>query len=179
MVLPGDLEGESRGRKPYKPQPEVTRIGLLIVGLDVAEASVIVLELPLNNKIGSSTPDRLKSLLLGSSLSNETAKYSPPDSPTDMNLACNLMGDRLASVPTNRSFGEGRCWGRQRQFVKGLDRVKLGGSVVVKATAAIGARPSSRALIGNFRFPCFCSPTPKHHAPKRSIVMLSPLVQRH
>jgi hypothetical protein len=87
MVLPGDLKGESRGRKPYKPQPEVTRIGVLIVGLDVAEASVIVLELPLNNKIGSSTPDRLKSLLLGSSLSNETAKYSPPDSPTDMNLA--------------------------------------------------------------------------------------------
>lgn len=34
-------------------------------------------------------------------------------------------------------FGEGRCWGRQRQFIRGLDRVELDGSVVVKGTAAI------------------------------------------
>jgi hypothetical protein len=52
MVLPGDLEGEARGREPYEPQPEVARIGVVIVGLDVADASVIVLELPLNDKIG-------------------------------------------------------------------------------------------------------------------------------
>jgi hypothetical protein len=52
MVLPGDLEGEARGREPYEPQPEVARIGVVIVGLDVTDASVIVLELPLNDKIG-------------------------------------------------------------------------------------------------------------------------------
>src|SRR5712692_9936628 len=86
MVLPGDLEGEARGREPYEPQPEVARIGVVIVGLDVADASVTVLELPLNDKIGVFVA-RSKSSLLGSSLSNETAKYSPPDSSTDTYLA--------------------------------------------------------------------------------------------
>jgi hypothetical protein len=52
MVLPGDLGGEARGGEPYEPQPEVARIGVVIVGLDVADASGIVLELPLNDKIG-------------------------------------------------------------------------------------------------------------------------------
>src|ERR1700719_450648 len=51
MVLPDDLECEARGREPYEPQPEVARIGVVIVGLDVADASVVVLELSLNNKI--------------------------------------------------------------------------------------------------------------------------------
>src|ERR1700681_2592081 len=48
MVLPGDLEGEARGREPYEPQPEVARIGVVIVGLGVADASVTVLDLPVN-----------------------------------------------------------------------------------------------------------------------------------
>jgi hypothetical protein len=52
MVLPGDLEGKARGREPYEPQLEMARIGVMIVGLDVADTSVIVLELPLNDQIG-------------------------------------------------------------------------------------------------------------------------------
>ena len=52
MVLPGDLKGEARGREPYESQPEVARIGVVIVGLDVADAAVSGLELPLEDKIG-------------------------------------------------------------------------------------------------------------------------------
>src|SRR6266853_245320 len=44
MVHPGDLEGEACWREPYEPQPEVAGIGIVIVGLDVADASVIVLK---------------------------------------------------------------------------------------------------------------------------------------
>jgi hypothetical protein len=65
----------------------VARIGVVIVGLYVADASVIVLELPLNDKIGVFVVRQLELSLLGFSLSNETAKYSPPDSPADTYLA--------------------------------------------------------------------------------------------
>ena len=59
MVHPGDLEGEACGGEPYEPQPEVAAIGIVIVGLDVADASVIVLKLPLNDKIGVFVPRQI------------------------------------------------------------------------------------------------------------------------
>ena len=65
MVLPGNLEGEAGGREPYEPQPEVARIGVVIVGLDVADASVIVLELPLNDKIGGLVVQLLEVIVAG------------------------------------------------------------------------------------------------------------------
>src|ERR1700732_2438530 len=65
MVLPGDLEGEARGREPYEPQPEVARIGVVIVGLDVADASVTVLELPLNDKIGVLVARQIEVIVAG------------------------------------------------------------------------------------------------------------------
>ncbi len=62
-------------------------IGIVIVGLDVTDASVIVLKLPLNDKIGVFVPRQIGVIVAGASLSNETAKNSSPDSPTDTFLA--------------------------------------------------------------------------------------------
>ena len=50
VVRPGDLEGEACGCELNEPQAEVASIGIVIVGLDVADAAVIVLELTLNDK---------------------------------------------------------------------------------------------------------------------------------
>ena len=50
------------------------------------------------------------------------------------------MADGLDSEPTNRSFGEEPIWGRQRQLVRGLERLELVGPVVVKGRAASGAK---------------------------------------
>ena len=83
VVCPGDLEGEACGCELNKSQAEVASIGILIVGLDVTDAAVFVLELTLNDKIWVISPDRSKSSSLGASLSNETSKYSSPASPTD------------------------------------------------------------------------------------------------
>ena len=52
VFRPGDLEGEACGRELNEPQVEVAGIGIVILGLDVADAAVIVLKLTLNDKIG-------------------------------------------------------------------------------------------------------------------------------
>jgi ABC transporter substrate binding protein len=52
VVPPGDLEGEACGCELNEPQAEVAGVGIVIVGLDVADAAVIILKLTLNDKIG-------------------------------------------------------------------------------------------------------------------------------
>jgi hypothetical protein len=52
VVLPGDLEGEARGCELNEPQAVVAGVGIVIEGLDVADAAIIILELTLNEKIG-------------------------------------------------------------------------------------------------------------------------------
>ena len=52
VVLPGDLEGEACGCELNEPQAEVAGVGIVIEGLDVADAAIIILELTLNEKIG-------------------------------------------------------------------------------------------------------------------------------
>jgi hypothetical protein len=43
----------------------VARIGVVIVGLDVADASVVVLELPLNDKIGVFVARQIEVIIAG------------------------------------------------------------------------------------------------------------------
>jgi hypothetical protein len=52
VVPPGDLEGEACGCELNEPQAEVAGVGIVIVGLDIADAAVIILKLTLNDKIG-------------------------------------------------------------------------------------------------------------------------------
>jgi hypothetical protein len=52
VVLPGDLEGEACGCELNEPQAVVAGVGIVIEGLDVADAAIIILELTLNDKIG-------------------------------------------------------------------------------------------------------------------------------
>ena len=52
VVFPGDLEGEACGCELNEPQAVVAGIGIVIEGLDVADAAIIILELTLNEKIG-------------------------------------------------------------------------------------------------------------------------------
>ena len=47
----GDFECKECGRKLKEPQREVPGVGIVIVCLDIADTSVIVLELTLNDKI--------------------------------------------------------------------------------------------------------------------------------
>ena len=56
VVRPGDLEGEACGCELNEPQAEVASVGVVIVGLDVADAAVVVLKLTLNDKIGAIGP---------------------------------------------------------------------------------------------------------------------------
>src|SRR6266498_497141 len=51
VVLPGDLEGEACGCELNEPQAEVAGVGIVIEGLDVADAAIVI-ELALNEKIG-------------------------------------------------------------------------------------------------------------------------------
>jgi len=51
-AAPGDLEGEACRRKLNEPQAVVAGVGIVIEGLDVADAAIIILELTLNEKIG-------------------------------------------------------------------------------------------------------------------------------
>jgi len=48
-----------------KPQAEVASVGIVIVGLDVANAAVIVLKLTLNDKIGVIGPRQIKVIVAG------------------------------------------------------------------------------------------------------------------
>jgi hypothetical protein len=52
VVLPYDLEGETCGCELNEPQAVVAGVGIVIVGLDVTDAAIIILELTLNEKIG-------------------------------------------------------------------------------------------------------------------------------
>jgi hypothetical protein len=45
VVRPGDLEGEACGCELNEPQAEMAGVGVVIVGLDVADTAVIVLKL--------------------------------------------------------------------------------------------------------------------------------------
>jgi hypothetical protein len=83
VVRPGDLEREACGCELNKPQAEVASVGIVIVGLDIADAAVIVLKLTLNDKIGVIGARQIKVIVAGGLATNETWKYSPPDSPTD------------------------------------------------------------------------------------------------
>jgi hypothetical protein len=51
MVRPGDLKGEARGCELNESQAQVASVGIVILGLDVADGAVIVLKLALNDKI--------------------------------------------------------------------------------------------------------------------------------
>ena len=73
-------------------------VGIVIVGLDIADAAVIILKLTLNDKIGVIWSGQIEVIVAGASLSNETWKHSSPDSPTDTYLAWNFTGCSLASV---------------------------------------------------------------------------------
>ena len=65
VVLPGDLEGEACGCELNEPQAEVASVGIVIVGLDVADAAVIVLKLTLNDKVGVIGPRQIKVIVAG------------------------------------------------------------------------------------------------------------------
>jgi hypothetical protein len=65
VVRPGDLEGEACGCELDEPQAEVASVGIMIVGLDVADAAVIVLKLTLNDKIGLIGPRQIKVIVAG------------------------------------------------------------------------------------------------------------------
>jgi hypothetical protein len=104
VVCPGDFEGEACGRELEEPQPEVAGVGIVIVCLDVADASVIVLKLTLNDKIVVVVPRGIE-VIVTAGLAIELAwKYSSPDSPTDTFFGWSLMAGSLATVRTNRSY---------------------------------------------------------------------------
>jgi hypothetical protein len=119
----------------------VARIGVVIVGLDVADAAVSVLELPLEDKIGGSIAGQSEVIVAGT-FAVELDREVLVEKLTDRHMSCVKSHGRWPCFSAyqpilRRSFGESRCLGRQRQFVRGLDRVELGGLVVVKGTAAI------------------------------------------
>ena len=51
VVCSGNFECKACARKLKEPQREVASVGIVIVRLDIADASVIVLKLALNHKI--------------------------------------------------------------------------------------------------------------------------------
>jgi hypothetical protein len=64
VVRPSNLEGEACGCELNEPQAEVAGVGIVIVGLDVADAAVIVLKLALNDKIGVIRPRQIKVIVV-------------------------------------------------------------------------------------------------------------------
>ena len=65
VVRPGDLEGKACACELNKPQAEIAGVGVVIVGLDVADTAVIVLKLTLNDKIGVIGPRQIKVVVAG------------------------------------------------------------------------------------------------------------------
>jgi hypothetical protein len=65
VVRPGDLEGEAYGCELNESQAEVASVGIVIVGLDVADAAVVALKLTLNDKIGVIGPRQIKVIAAG------------------------------------------------------------------------------------------------------------------
>jgi hypothetical protein len=62
---PSDLEGEACGCELSEPQAEVASVGIVIVGLDVADATIVVLKLTLNDQIGVIGPRQVKIIVIG------------------------------------------------------------------------------------------------------------------
>lgn len=65
VVLPGDLEGEACGCELNEPQAEVAGVGIVIEGLDVADAAIIIFELSLNEKIGMTGGRQIQVIVAG------------------------------------------------------------------------------------------------------------------
>ena len=65
VVRPGYLEGEAFGCELNELQAEVASVGIVIVGLDVADAAVIVFKLTLNDKVGVIGVRQIKVIVLG------------------------------------------------------------------------------------------------------------------
>ena len=82
VVCSGDFECKACGRKFKEPRREVAGVGIVIVCLDIADTSVIVLELTLNDEIGAVVDRGIEIIDTGGSQSNETSKYSSQASPT-------------------------------------------------------------------------------------------------
>jgi hypothetical protein len=71
VVSPGHLEREVCGCELNEAEPEVTGVAIMIVGLDVANAVVIVLKLALNEKIGVGGRRHIKIIVVAGSLAIE------------------------------------------------------------------------------------------------------------
>src|SRR5580704_887965 len=123
--LPGDLEGEARGREPYEPQPEVARIGVVIVGLDVADASVTVLELPLNDKIGVLVARQIEVHRRRGSRCRTRPRSTRRRTPRQIRIWREISWPMalIQCVQTDPMARAGA--GVDSQFVRGLDRVEL------------------------------------------------------
>jgi len=65
VVRPRDFKGETCRRELDEPQAEVAGAGIVIVGLDLADAAVIVLKLTLNDEIGVIRPRQIKVIVAG------------------------------------------------------------------------------------------------------------------
>src|ERR1700730_5518181 len=65
VVRPGDLEGNACRCELDELQAEGAGVGVVIVGLDVADTAVIVLKLTLNDKIGVIGPRQIKVVVAG------------------------------------------------------------------------------------------------------------------
>ena len=52
VLWPLDLKGEAGGSEFDKPQPEVAGVTFALVGLNIADAAVFILELPLKQNVG-------------------------------------------------------------------------------------------------------------------------------
>ena len=65
VFRPRNLEGETCRCELNEPQAEVAGVGIMIVGLDVADAAVIVLKLTLNDKIRVIRPRQIKVIVAG------------------------------------------------------------------------------------------------------------------
>ena len=83
VVCSGDFECKACGRKLREPQREVAGVGIVIVCLDIADTSVIVLELTLNDEIGAVVHRRIEIVDAGGLAIERDLKVLSPDSPTD------------------------------------------------------------------------------------------------
>jgi hypothetical protein len=64
VLGPVNLEGEAGGSEFDKPEPEVAGVAVGIVGLEIADAGVFILELPLKQDVGSGDTSYNEHLML-------------------------------------------------------------------------------------------------------------------
>jgi len=83
VVRPDDLKGAVFGGELNEPETEMARVGIVIVGFDVADATIIFLKLTLNEHVGLIGSRQIKVIVAGSSASKATWKYSSPASLTE------------------------------------------------------------------------------------------------